>query len=374
MPAENSIAVVQGSTTVTGNLTSFVGAEWDTFFARGRAIPIDLVVSTSLIVLKLPWPDATAAEIPEEQWAVGPYGPYWNSNIAIGARVNDLIEKIRRGLPLKFDASGSLSERTTYDNQPPNFLYLATDPLPFSFYIKNADGSWSQGNPIQPLAAETTEESEAARDIAVAAQIGAVAARDVSVAAKDTTLAARDITTTARDLAVAKADVATAKAVIATDQAAISTAQAVISTAKAAIATTQAGISISQATLATDEANRSDARAADSNVSAIAATGAVTSALAALADANDLADSVHDDAVSAAAAIEQAEDWSSFAQGWATTPENTAVPGGGGEYSSKHYAAKAAAYAATISPLFTTIDYGFITDPTVESRDYGSIA
>jgi len=60
-----------------------------------------------------------------------------------------------------------------------------------------------------------------------------------------------------------------------------------------------------------------------------------------------------------------------LAQLWAEQQEDTPVGAG---FSARHYAAKAAAAAAIITPLLSAIDYGFVSDAPTEARDYGSVA
>lgn len=59
------------------------------------------------------------------------------------------------------------------------------------------------------------------------------------------------------------------------------------------------------------------------------------------------------------------------AQLWAEQNEDTEVESG--KYSAKHWAAKSQAYAATIIPYLSVLDYGFVDEAVTENRDYGSV-
>lgn len=85
------------------------------------------------------------------------------------------------------------------------------------------------------------------------------------------------------------------------------------------------------------------------NAAATSAEAADSSATLALNAQNAAGASESNAATSAATATTAAGNAALFAdvaEDWATYPENSPVPGGGGEFSSKHYAAKAEAFAA----------------------------
>lgn len=54
------------------------------------------------------------------------------------------------GQGIQPNATGTLAQRSTYDNQPQGFAYLETDISPFQLFVKNSNttADWSSGNPI----------------------------------------------------------------------------------------------------------------------------------------------------------------------------------------------------------------------------------
>lgn len=165
----NSVAVATGSPVVSGTLTSFVAAEFDLFILNGIVAAIASRDSASKITLKQPWPGESVTGA--TGWTIVNTGPYWQSSVTTNKQLAALLGKFEAG-PVKWDASGPLSGRGAYNNQPKDFVYLSVDPAPFTLFVKlantNSASDWSAGQPLQTKA-DSTAEAEAARDAAVQA-------------------------------------------------------------------------------------------------------------------------------------------------------------------------------------------------------------
>lgn len=187
----NSVAVATGSPVVTGTLTSFVAAEFDLFILNGTVAAIASRDSASKITLKQPWPGETVTEA--AGWTIVNTGPYWQSSVTTNKQLAALLGKFEVG-PVKWDASGPLSGRGAYNNQPKDFVYLSVDPAPFTLFVKlantNSATDWSAGQPLQ-LPSESTEEAISAKNAAVSAanDAGTYSAQALSAADEVTRLA-----------------------------------------------------------------------------------------------------------------------------------------------------------------------------------------
>lgn len=155
MPVENSISVTAGTSAVAGHLTHFVAAPGDTLVLNGLAAEILRQDSSSQLTLKKPWPGQTLSD--QTNWSILRTAPYWSSNIAVAARIIELISRIESGLPLRPDAFGTYADRASYDGRPKGFLFLQTDANPFVIYAKRTDtaGDWTpaqqlKGSPGEP--------------------------------------------------------------------------------------------------------------------------------------------------------------------------------------------------------------------------------
>jgi hypothetical protein len=144
MPTANSITVANGSPIVAGYLTSFVAAPGDLFVLGTDVIPILSQDSTSQLTLKYPWPGSNTSD--RTDFDIISTAAYWHDNVNTLKSVNDLLERIKLGLPFNIDASGLLSERSEYDLTPTGFKFLATD-APAKLYIKQGPtaSDWSGG-------------------------------------------------------------------------------------------------------------------------------------------------------------------------------------------------------------------------------------
>ncbi|WP_048710785.1 tail fiber domain-containing protein [Microvirga massiliensis] len=157
MPIENSVSVTAGSRTVTGFHTQFVALEGDTFNLNGVSVPIDKVVSSAELMLAYGWPAETATD--QTAFVLMKTSPYWSSNVTTNALVQELIKRIREGLPFKPDAFGSLADRAAFDNQKRGFTFLQIDTNPFliSAKLSDATGHWSAGQSLKGESAAPVE-------------------------------------------------------------------------------------------------------------------------------------------------------------------------------------------------------------------------
>jgi len=184
MPVANSVTVTESSAVVTGYLTSFVGAEGDLFSLAGLAVPIASVDSTTRITLAYAWPGATVAD--QTDFQILKTGDFWNDNVTTLAKVNELLEKIKLGLPLSPDYAGTIADRAQFDLVVPPFLFLAASPTPARLYVKNGPtaADWSVGIAI------SSDPTQAAVDAAAEAQTYSTAAQNSADAAAASSTAA----------------------------------------------------------------------------------------------------------------------------------------------------------------------------------------
>lgn len=91
MPLANTVTVTAGSTFVDGYLTSFVAAEGDLLIVGGLTAAIESQESTTRLILKQPWPGATATD---QAFVILPVGQYWRSPVTTNRLVTDLLTKI----------------------------------------------------------------------------------------------------------------------------------------------------------------------------------------------------------------------------------------------------------------------------------------
>ncbi|WP_018261876.1 sialate O-acetylesterase [Methylobacterium sp. WSM2598] len=146
----NSVAVAAGSLVVTGTLTSFVAAQNDLFVAGGAVGLIASRESTTHLTLAQPWRGPSLSG--EVAWGILSLGEYWRSAITISQKMQALVSLWEGTGLLHWNASGTLAERDGYNNQPAGFIYLATSPLPWRLYVKQANtnsaADWSPGQAI----------------------------------------------------------------------------------------------------------------------------------------------------------------------------------------------------------------------------------
>lgn len=136
-------SVANGSTAVTGASTQWLTAlrENDVFVgADGRTARIASIESATSMTLARAWPgDSQTSDVYEVRITPAPS--------EITASVRELLEKLRQGLWLTPNATGTLAERAGYDSARRGFIYMQTDVDPFVVFVKQTDtaGDWSPG-------------------------------------------------------------------------------------------------------------------------------------------------------------------------------------------------------------------------------------
>ena len=162
----NSVAVAAGSLIVTGYATTFVAAEGDLFVLDGFVALIASRDSASQLTLRHAWSGPSRTEA--TAWEIAPFGPYWRSTSTTNRQLSALLARFSAG-PVKFDAVGTLAERSAQNGQGKGFTYLAIDPEPWQIFVKlantNSASDWSSGQSLQ-VRVELTSEAQAARDAA----------------------------------------------------------------------------------------------------------------------------------------------------------------------------------------------------------------
>jgi hypothetical protein len=87
----------------------------------------------------------------------------------VGGPILTAVDFSAMNLVVKWDVSGPLSARAQFNNKPKEFAYLATDPLPFRLYVKQAqtgqDSDWSLGQTIAPNTPNLVEQLLDLRDL-----------------------------------------------------------------------------------------------------------------------------------------------------------------------------------------------------------------
>jgi hypothetical protein len=292
MPADNSITVTNGSPTVTGYLTSFVGAPGDLLILGNRSVPVLSVDSTSQITLAWAWPDSTSAD--RTDWSLVKTGEYWHDTVSTLVKVNELLAKIDLGLPFTINDAGTFAQRFRDDLQPQGFVYLATD-FPAKIYVKTGPTSsdWSLGIAVQSQATEAAivaaAEAEAARDTAVpAATAAAASATTAATQAGNASTSA----TAAASSATAAASSATAASGSASTASSAATAAGTSATNAASSATAAAGSATAAGTSATNAASSASAASGSASAAASSASAASTSATNAANSASAAASTV----------------------------------------------------------------------------------
>lgn len=135
--------VANGSTAVTGTSTQWLTAlrENDVFVgADGRSARIASVNNATSLTLARAWPGASQTSgVYEVRVTPAPS--------EITASVRELLEKLRQGLWLTPNATGTLAERAAFNSARRGFIYMQTDVNPFLVYVKTTDasGAWSAG-------------------------------------------------------------------------------------------------------------------------------------------------------------------------------------------------------------------------------------
>lgn len=135
--------VANGSTAVTGTGTQWLTAlrENDVFVgADGRSSRIASIESATSLTLARAWPGASQTSGSYEV-RITP------APSEITASVRELLEKLRQGLWLTPNATGTLAERAAFDSARRGFIYMQTDDDPFVVFVKQTDAvaDWSPG-------------------------------------------------------------------------------------------------------------------------------------------------------------------------------------------------------------------------------------
>lgn len=138
-----TISVENGATTVSGSATFWVGqvTAGDILWAPGGdGVRIASIENANQLTLAYPWPGETIVDSAYDIRVV-PVA----SEIILTNR--ELLARLRQGLWLTPNATGTLAERAAYDGARRGFIYMRTDVNPFLVYIKTADtsGAWSAG-------------------------------------------------------------------------------------------------------------------------------------------------------------------------------------------------------------------------------------
>ncbi|MDF1599734.1 hypothetical protein PZ895_08080 [Mesorhizobium sp. YIM 152430] len=140
-------SVANGETFVTGTGTQWLTAlrENDIFVGKdGRSARVASIESATSLTLARPWPgDSQTDDVYEVRITPAPS--------EITASVRELLEKLRQGLWLTPNATGTLAERAGYDSARRGFIYMQTDVEPFVVFVKQTDtaGDWSPGTSPQ---------------------------------------------------------------------------------------------------------------------------------------------------------------------------------------------------------------------------------
>jgi hypothetical protein len=102
------------------------------------------VYSDTQLTLAFGWPGLSQTEGSYEIEIAGDAG-------RVQETTRQLLTQLQQGLWLDPDATGTLSERDTYDTAAQGFVYMKTDTTPFVVYIKQSStsGDWSDGVSVQ---------------------------------------------------------------------------------------------------------------------------------------------------------------------------------------------------------------------------------
>lgn len=135
-------SVAANGTAVTGQGTSWLGSvkPGDLFTAAGLSERILSVDSNTSLTLARGWPGSARTAAAYEIRVTPPAAE-------MTASVRELLEKLRQGLWLTPNATGTLAERAAFDSARRGFIYMQTDVSPFLVYVKTTDanGAWSDG-------------------------------------------------------------------------------------------------------------------------------------------------------------------------------------------------------------------------------------
>lgn len=135
-------SVATGGRVVTGINTFWLDKVWpgDLFGThRGVGVRIEAVADSAL-TLAYDWPEVAQSDAPYEIQIMP-------GAVRLQEETRLLFEKLKQGMFINPNATGTLAGRNAYDGELAGFRYLRTDVSPFLLYVKNSDasGDWSEG-------------------------------------------------------------------------------------------------------------------------------------------------------------------------------------------------------------------------------------
>ncbi|MCJ8519029.1 hypothetical protein ABID21_001937 [Pseudorhizobium tarimense] len=140
-----TVSLANGSAVVTGN-----GTLWQSALIEGgnviveadgnNVLPIASVDSETQITAELKWRGTSGTY----SYAIQRDTAYLKTLDRNSQAVSYLLDEIRKGTIFKYDASGTLAERVSYDAQPKGFSYLVLEGDVAQLYVKgsNTSGDW----------------------------------------------------------------------------------------------------------------------------------------------------------------------------------------------------------------------------------------
>ncbi|MGF9564177.1 hypothetical protein AAIH70_11775 [Neorhizobium sp. BT27B] len=140
-----TISLTNGSAVVTGAGTAWQTAliEGGNIFPKaiGMPLPIASVDSNTQITAEFEWPGATGTY----EYRIQRDTAYLKTLDRNSENVAYLLDEMRKGTLFKYDASGTLADRSLFDPRPKGFAYLALDGDVAELYVKrsNASGDWA---------------------------------------------------------------------------------------------------------------------------------------------------------------------------------------------------------------------------------------
>lgn len=144
-----TVSVTAGSKTVRGNGTAWLVAlvGGGLFSCQGFSAPIANITADNELELDIPFVGDTAS--------AEPYSIFRETSAAADViiandRLAEIVARLRAGSFLQPDATGTLAQRSAYDGEDQDFIYIQTDVEPFLVFIKTANtlGAWSTGTPL----------------------------------------------------------------------------------------------------------------------------------------------------------------------------------------------------------------------------------
>lgn len=108
--------------------------------SAGQPLPILSVDNDTQITAEFEWQGATGSY----SYAIMRNPDQLQDNAENSRNLTHLLGELRKGTLFKYDASGSMADRSLFDGRPKNFSYLVTEGEAASLYVKasNASGDW----------------------------------------------------------------------------------------------------------------------------------------------------------------------------------------------------------------------------------------